>query len=976
MSIDNINDAISINKRLHDLLLLTDNIAIIEYNGSNIDGSKAIASYLDENDISTNAVSNIVLLGKKCKDLRANIRALGYIFPYANIVVPGKDWRGVDVKSLDFDCPLVLHMFLDTGFIVRGDRLDGNVVDDLTRIVNSTRRAFYGIFYKSILTGEQKPQIKIYGKFTVEDYAFTEDESKVKLTDYCLEKKKYLDMYIENISEKDSFFQIVDEVEYGCKDCNQCTKYSHSKRCPLAQRQVARCYREGLYVPQDDTIAHQWEMMAAHQGYKPARLQVADDLKDGVGCKRNTDKAIGIYSEYAHLLGNEDCADKIIDIVEDNDSCYDGIIALPHIVRKANAGDYDLIFRLAEAFRDGNHGLPQDTEQQKFWIEKGSESGETRFVKAMAEMYEEKEIWDSALMWYEKLDETDLFEDYSDKINEIEGKILQFKSLSPEEIADKGFAFLNGYGVEENHHLAYLCFEEAAKQENAGGERGLALCYEYGFDVEADDKVAEEWNVKAANHGNLRSMKALYYKYKESDNLSCSDKADEIMSLFKAILPKQIEEFYIPGLRIAGDCYSEGLMSCPVNESLAFTYYKKAADLGDVYSMYKLGCCYYKGTGTLVDYHTAFAWFLKAADLGDDKASYNTGYCYYKSKGVSENFIYAFKYFKKSADRGHSYAKYYLGECYILGRGTNRNEDKGYSLIEEAADKDCVMAMNKLCQDYFKGNHYEKNYERSMYWGEKALEKGLSSLRFNVAYSSANTGHIDRARELYTELANEGNISAMNNLGCLETEASIKAKWFIKAAYRGDEVAQCNIGRYYKEGTGVEQDYEKAKEYFERSATKGYSASMYELALLYKYGYGVDVDRTLMLEWFTKAIDKGNKDAMVELAGCYKNGNVVDCDYSKAMEYYMMAVELDKKDNDREDKNRTEAIYNIATMYENGLGVDKNVDKAILWYRKAANKNHVQAQTALKRLNTNWMDENGHATKGQADDAIYDELPF
>ena len=151
---------------------------------------------------------------------------------------------------------------------------------------------------------------------------------------------------------------------------------------------------------------------------------------------------------------------------------------------------------------------------------------------------------------------------------------------------------------------------------------------------------------------------------------------------------------------------------------------------------------------------------------------------------------------------------------------------------------------------------------------------------------------------------------------------------------------------------------------------------MYELALFYRYGYGVDINADQMVSWYSKAIEKGNKNAMIDLAECYKNGSIVRQDYGESMKYYQMAAELDKIDDNTKDTNQLKALFAIGTFYENGYGVDKNSSKAIFWYRKAANKNYTPAQEALKRLDTNWVDETGHATRGKENNNINDELPF
>lgn len=973
MNIDIIKNTISESEQLNEMLLMMENIAIIEYNGMNIDGCEAISQYLDENNIERGVVKNIVLLGKKNRSIRKNISLLNEMFPEADIIIPNKDWRNINPQDINIHNTFVLHMLMEAGPLWESVRQNIIYRKQITQILRNTRSAYFAVLYKSLPDDSDAPVVILRGQLDLSNLVFLEDANKVQPTTYCIERGQYLNMFLENTSEKDMFFLAADEVENGCNICNQATNYGHRKQCPLAQRQVAKCYRDGIYVPKDDTIAHQWEVMASRQGYKPAKIQVADDLAEGIGCEQNIDEAIKIYNEFASFQGNEDCADKIIEIVENNED-YDSTIALPHIVRKANAGDLNMIFKLAEAYKNGDFGLPQDAQRQKSWIELGSESGEIRFIEAMAKMYEENESFDSAIVWYLKLDETDMFVDYSEKIEELQNKLLEFDRLSANEIAEKGFDFLCGHNVEENHHLAYLCFKQSSEYNDGLGLRGLALCYFDGYDVEKDEDYAWELTERAAENGNLRSMKILYDHKKEQEYVD-EDEQNELLEKFCEQLRVDLENNEKRAYAILSDCYSEGSMSFEQDDTKAFEASIKALERGDDHSLLDIGDSYYTGTGVDMNRTKAFEYYLKAANVGLVEGKYAAGYCYYKGEGTSRNFAKSFELLTNASNRKNGNAKYYLGECYLYGRGTNKNEQKAYSLILESAELDCAEAQVKLCEDYFKGRHFKKNYERCIFWGEKALAQEQESIRFEVAYSSKELGKISRARELYTELANEGNIAAMNNLGCLENDKSLSAEWFTKAADRGDEVAQCNIARYYKNGTAVEQDYTKSKEYFEKSAAQGYHGAMYELALFYRYGYGVDIDAGLMVSWYSKAIEKGNKNAMIDLAECYKNGYVVDQDYSESMKYYQMAAELDKIDDNTQDTNQSKALFAIGTFYENGYGVDKNTSKAIFWYRKAANKNYSPAQEALRRLDTNWVDETGHVTNGNENNNN-DDLPF
>ena len=972
MSMDNkqIIEATKNLPALVDLIHSVDSIAIIEYNGKDINGCKALYEFISEQELDECIVKRVVLLGKRCREIRKNKESVEELFPNCEVTIPGSVWSKVEAKELNVRNTLVLHMTYSTGITIESLQMAIGPKIFVNRLIRETKFAFSACYISVNET------IKIIGDFSLSKYTFTEQQSTPQ-TAYCKEKQEYMDMCLNNLSKKDAFFQFIDEVEHGCDKCNQCSNYGSRKQCPIAQRRVAECYREGIYVPKDVQIAHQWERMASKQGYNPATLQIAEDLRYGKGCTQDVNAALNTLLSFASIRGYEKCAREIIDIVEDN-SDIDPVTAVPSLARLANDGDGDMILKLCNAYLVGSFGLPKDNERHKNWMEKGAENGSLDLLESMAKMYEEKEMWDLAYSCYEELDKNDVFVDYSDKLYEIENKVVD-NETDAQTLAEKGLNLYRGYDVVENQRLAYLCFSKSAELGNSLGEYGLSLCYKKGKGIAKDETIGKEWENKAADHGDIIAMlyRCLdYHKQIENEEMSSSYYQD-YLEKFKETLNMYIEEQNLRALITKGKLLEYGDLSFEQNYVAAMDCYMKAAELGDISALNEIGDFYYDGLGVEKDYCKAFQWYEKAAKRGNLNGIYSLGLAYYLGEGVQKNGKAAFEWLKKATKRKHSYAMYYTAECYRQGFGTAKDTDKAYQLYEEAANGDCELAMLKLCSDYFNGTHYNKDYQQSAYWGEKALEKGEKSVRFEVAYSSKELGNIDRARELYTILADEeDNVAAMNNLGCLETDTTLKADWFKKAADKGSRVAQLNIGRFYKNGTGVEKDYSIAMDYLIKSADQDYPEAMHEIAMMYKNKQGIDEEEypEKMIEWLTKAAEKGFKPSMMELASLYKNGTIIDQDYQLALKYYMKVAEIDKTDdNQKDDSNKTKALYEIGTFYEYGYGVMINIHKAVYWYRKAANKNNWQAKEALRRLDSNWIDEQGNATDKTN---VTDDLPF
>jgi len=91
----------------------------------------------------------------------------------------------------------------------------------------------------------------------------------------------------------------------------------------------------------------------------------------------------------------------------------------------------------------------------------------------------------------------------------------------------------------------------------------------------------------------------------------------------------------------------------------------------------------------------------------------------------------------------------------------------------------------------------------------------------------------------------------------------------------------------------VAKDDAKAAEWCAKAAEKGYDRAQYNLGLHYKKGRGIPRDYAKAVLWLTKAVEQGHTDAQYELGCCYGAGLGVPRDYEKALEWCMKAAERD-----------------------------------------------------------------------------------
>ena len=126
-------------------------------------------------------------------------------------------------------------------------------------------------------------------------------------------------------------------------------------------------------------------------------------------------------------------------------------------------------------------------------------------------------------------------------------------------------------------------------------------------------------------------------------------------------------------------------------------------------------------------------------------------------------------------------------------------------------------------------------------------------------------------------------------------------KWIGMAAELGNAEALFNMGVFYMEGMGCDQDMELSAKYFHRAARRRHPEAQYAYADLLSNGWGVEQDQQRAIKWFADAAENGN----------------------------------------------VEAMYRLGEIYEQGIGTEVQLDAAIKWYDAACNKGHRQAAQRL-----------------------------
>lgn len=155
---------------------------------------------------------------------------------------------------------------------------------------------------------------------------------------------------------------------------------------------------------------------------------------------------------------------------------------------------------------------------------------------------------------------------------------------------------------------------------------------------------------------------------------------------------------------------------------------------------------------------------------------------------------------------------------------------------------------------------------------------------------------------------------------------------FQKSADLNDANGQHEMAVYYFEN----HNFQDAFIYAEKSALQGCADAAYLLGYLYANGKGVENNKEKAFEWYKNAAPK-NKEAKMNLAIFYFTGEGTKQNYESAFQLFQELA----------SKGETDAYNYLGYMYEQGLGTAKNNQQACIWYRKGAEANDRVAQYNL-----------------------------
>ena len=185
-----------------------------------------------------------------------------------------------------------------------------------------------------------------------------------------------------------------------------------------------------------------------------------------------------------------------------------------------------------------------------------------------------------------------------------------------------------------------------------------------------------------------------------------------------------------------------------------------------------------------------------------------------------------------------------------------------------------------------------------------------------------------------------------------EPQEQTREEKLLASGEAGSGRAYTDLGKMYENGNGVEQDYEKALEYYILSAEAADPdfKGMRLAGLMYLNGTGVEQDSAKAAECFEAAAEAGDVSGAYFLGVLYETGNGVEQSDAEARKWYEKAVStVDEFLSNSRNNGPDELKLALCRLAEIALA-EGDTDTAVAYYQDAAALGWSAAEEALAAL--------------------------
>jgi TPR repeat protein len=389
----------------------------------------------------------------------------------------------------------------------------------------------------------------------------------------------------------------------------------------------------------------------------------------------------------------------------------------------------------------------------------------------------------------------------------------------------------------------------------------MGFASETGQGTEASPAKALEYYRKGAAANHPDSI------YRLAAILISSGQKDRVEE-GRQMLEKQAAIYPAVSGRILGEAFLTGALTGEPAPETAVSWWKKAAEAGDVPATFMLARFYdgQFGHASFRDAELAYDYFLKAAEKGDPASMVALGSRLLNGDVVKRDEQKGTGWLNKAIESKEFTAHLVLGDYFENEKKNLKSALSSYTLGAEAGQTDCMV---RAAAFHLEGKGTDKDKGRGIELLEKAAKANNPQAHLMLAAQILGEEKADFTKG-YTHLlsaSNGGLALAQNELGLFYLSGKLgvadvpaAASWFTLAAKGGLASAQNNLATLYERGAGVEQSFDKAGQLYALAAQQESGSATLALARFHAAGLATKVNRELAWALANLAVERGEKE--------------------------------------------------------------------------------------------------------------------
>ncbi len=365
---------------------------------------------------------------------------------------------------------------------------------------------------------------------------------------------------------------------------------------------------------------------------------------------------------------------------------------------------------------------------------------------------------------------------------------------------------------------------------------------------------------------------------------------------------------------------------------------EQLADEGEPHANFVLGLLY-NSVEEIKDPQKALRYMRKAADDCHPNALFIMATNYLQDQdictkpqfdfGLEKNEELGMDLLQKAAEVGDSNALFCLSLCYSQGKYLEQDDEQAFMLLLQSVEQEAnANKVQKLADMYRDGKGVEQDYEKAAQYYQWASDNGSFAAASHLALLYHEGKGVEQNDEMASRL-----IEHSQELMQWQLFGKMPLSVVLNEAEKGNPTAMHQLGDRYQKGDGVEQDMEKAVEWWKKAAEQGDVSATHNVGVYY-YEHE---DLPNAKEYLKKAISLGFLDSYYTLAFCYLHNAAVEGNVQKGIDCLEAAAK----------KGHLESQWQLACIYHDGTYGTKDLDKARYWLDKCLEAEYPMAHYAM-----------------------------